>query len=137
VNQWLNPLKGGTGSNLADMGWATVRVDLYVWERRLRNRLLMPVRRPSSQYCGFGDGEAVAAELGADPANRHAVNVGTRSEPPFPPSLRLVGGQAHRQLMAPTGGGGSVVVGVGESPIHGEGTQRVRSRCDGMPGVRW
>lgn len=137
MNQWLNPLKGGTGSNLADMGRATVRVDLYLRERRLRNRLLMSVGRPSLQYCGFGDGEAVAAELGADPANRHAVNVGTRSEPPFPPSLQLGGGQAHRQLMAPTGGGGSVVVRVGESPIHGEGTQRVRSRCDGMPGVRW
>ena len=137
MNQWLNPLKGGTGSNLADMGRATVRVDLYSWERRLRNRLVMPVGRPSSQYCGFGDGEAVAAELGADPANRHAVNVGTRSEPPFPPSVQDGGGQVHRQLMAPAGGGGSVVVRVGESPIHGEGTQRVRSRCDGMPGVRW
>ena len=58
MNQWLNPLKGGTGSNLADMGRATVRVDLYSWERRLRNRLLMSVGRPSLQYCGFGDGEA-------------------------------------------------------------------------------
>lgn len=137
MNQWLNPLKGGTGSNLADMGRATVRVDLYLRERRLRNRLLMPVGRPSLRYCGFGDGEAVAAELGADPANRHAVNVGTRSEPPFPLSIQDGGGQAHRQLMAPAGGGGFVVVRVGESPIHGEGTQRVRSRCDGMPGVRW
>ena len=27
VNQWLNPLKGGTSSNLVDMGWAAVCVD--------------------------------------------------------------------------------------------------------------
>jgi hypothetical protein len=27
VNQWLNPLKHGTSSNLVDMGWAAVRVD--------------------------------------------------------------------------------------------------------------
>ena len=137
MNQWLNPLKGGTGSNLADLGRATVRVDLLLRERRLRDRLLMPVGRPSSQYCGFGGGEAVAAELDADPADRHTVNVGTRSGSPSPPSIQLGGGQAHRQLMAPAGGGGSVVVRVGESPTHGEGTQRVCSCWDGMPGVRW
>ena len=28
MNQWLNPLKRGTSSNLVDMGWAAVRVDL-------------------------------------------------------------------------------------------------------------
>jgi len=27
VNQWLNPLKRGTGSNLVDMGRVAVRVD--------------------------------------------------------------------------------------------------------------
>ena len=27
VNQWLNPLKRGTSSNLVDMGWAAVCVD--------------------------------------------------------------------------------------------------------------
>ena len=26
VNQWLNLLKGGTNSNLVDMGWAAVRI---------------------------------------------------------------------------------------------------------------
>ena len=26
MNQWLNPLKRGTGSNLVDMGWAAVHV---------------------------------------------------------------------------------------------------------------
>lgn len=28
MNQWLNPLKRGTSSNLVDMGWAAVRADL-------------------------------------------------------------------------------------------------------------
>ncbi len=27
MNQWLNPLKCGTSSNLVDMGWAAVRVN--------------------------------------------------------------------------------------------------------------
>ena len=27
MNQWLNPLKRETSANLADMGWAAVRVD--------------------------------------------------------------------------------------------------------------
>lgn len=107
MNQWLNPLKGGTGSNLADLGRATVHVGEHVRRRRLRSRLLMSVGRPSPQCCGFGDGEAVAAELGADPANRHAVNVGTVSESPSPASHLLVGGQAHRQVMALGGAEGS------------------------------
>ena len=137
VNQWLNPLKGGTGSNLVDLGRATVRVDQYVCGRRLRNRLFASVGRPSPQCCGFGDGEAVAAKLGTDPADRHTVNVGTVPRSPSPASNRLVGGQAHRQLTAPGWGGGPVVVRGRESRPHGEGAQRVRSRCDGMPGGRW
>ena len=137
MNQWLNPLKGGTGSNLVDLGRVTVRVVFYCGQRRLRSRLLMSVGRPSPQFCGFGDGEAVAAKLGADPVNRDTVNVGTLPGPPFPPSIQLGGGQAHRQLMTPAGGGGSVVVRARESLVHGEGTQRVRSCCDAMSGVRW
>jgi hypothetical protein len=138
VNQWLNPLKRGTGSNLVDVGRATVRDDQHVRGRRLRSRLLMSVGRPSPRCCGFGGGEAVAAELGADPVDRHTVNVGTLVGLPSPASSLLVGGQAHRRLMAWRGGGGSVVVRGRESRSHGEGTQRVRSRCDGMPGGgRW
>ena len=137
MNQWLNPLKGGTGSNLVDLGRATVRADQHVRGRRLRSRLLMLVGRPSPQCCGFGGGEAVAEELGADPANRDTVNVGTLVGSPYPPPGQGGGGQAHRQLMAGRGGGGSVVVRGRESRPHGEGTQRVRSRCDGTPGGRW
>ena len=136
MNQWLNPLKRGTGSNLADLGRVTVHGDLLSGGRRLRSRLLMSVGRPLPQCCGFGGGEAVAAELGADPVNRDTVNVGTISGSPFPASIGLVGGQAHRRLTAPGWGGGPVVVRGRESRLHGEGAQRVRSRCDGMPGVR-
>jgi hypothetical protein len=137
VNQWLNPLKRGTGSNLVDMGRATVRAGLFVRGQRLRSRLLMPVGRPSPHVCGFGDGEAVAAKLDVDPINRDMVNVGTTPGSPFPASSQLAGGQAHRRLTAPGWGGGSVVVRDRESRSHGEGTQQVRSRCDGMPGGRW
>ncbi len=137
MNQWLNPLKGGTGSNLVDAGRATVRDGFYCGKRRLRSRLLTSVGRPSPQYCGFGGGEAVAAELGADPVNRDTVNVGTIPVLPSLASSLLAGGPVHRQLMTPEWGGGSVVVRGRESRPHGEGTQRVRSRCNGMPGVRW
>jgi hypothetical protein len=137
VNQWLNPLKGGTGSNLADLGRATVRAALYSRGQRLRSRPLMSVGRPSPRCCGFGGGEAVAAELGADPVDRHTVNVGTLVGLPSPASSLLVGGQAHRRLTAPGGGGGSVIVRGRVCRPHGEGTQRVRSCCDGTPGGRW
>jgi hypothetical protein len=137
VNQWLNPLKRGTGSNLADLGRATVHAGQDVRGLRLRSRLLMSVGRPSPQYCGFGGGEAVAAKLGADPVNRDTVNVGTLPGLPSLPSIRLVSGQAHRQPMTPAGGGGSVVVRARESRVHGEGTQRVRSRWNRMSGGRW
>jgi hypothetical protein len=136
VNQWLNPLKRGTGSNLVDMGRVAVHVDRYERGRRLRNRLLTPVRRPSEKVCGVSDGEAAAAELGADPIDRNMVNVGTVPGSPFPASCQLVGGQAHRQLTARGRGGGSVVVRGRESRPHGEGTQRVRSWTCGMPGGR-
>jgi len=136
VNQWLNLLKGGTGSNLADMGRVTVRADRFGCGQRLRNRLLTSVGRPSPHICGFGGGEAVAAKLDADPVDRYTVNVGTLPGLPSPLSTQLGGGQAHRQPLIPAGGGGSVVVRAQESCVHGEGTQRVRSRCDGMSGVR-
>lgn len=136
MNQWLNPLKRGTGSNLADQGRATVHGVFCSRGRRLRSRIATSVGRPSPQCCGFGGGEAVAAKLGADPVNRDTVNVGTISGSPFPASIQLVGGQAHRRLTAPGWGGGPVVVRAPESGVHGEGAQRVRSRCDGMPGVR-
>lgn len=136
MNQWLNPLKSGTGSNLVDAGRAAVRVVLLGRGRRLRSRLLTPVGRPSPQCCGFGGGEAAAAKLDVDPINRDMVNVGTILGLPSPTSSLLVGGQAHRRLMTRGWGGGSVVVRGRESRSHGEGTQQVRSDGIGMPGGR-
>jgi hypothetical protein len=136
VNQWLNPLKCGTGSNLVDMGRAAVRVVVSVRQRRLRSRSVTTVGRPSRKACGVLDGEAAAAKLGADPANRCMVNVGTVVVSPSPASCLLVGGQVHRRLLTRRRGGGSVVVRAQESCVHGEGTQRVRGAVAGMPGGR-
>jgi len=136
VNQHLNPLKCGTGSNLVDAGRAAVRVDLHLRGRRLRSRPLMSATRPSGNACGVPGGEAAGAELDAHPVNRFMVNVGTLPESPFPPPSQGGDGQVRRRLMAPGGDGGSVVVRGRESRPHGEGTQRVRSRRTGMPGGR-
>ena len=86
--------------------------------------------------CGVAVGEAAAAELGADPADRDMVNVGTISGLPFPASSQLVGGQVHRRLMTPGWGGGFVVVRARESRVHGEGTQQICSEVAGMSGGR-
>ena len=137
MNQWQNPLKRGSGSNLVDVGRATVRADCFGCGQRLRFRSFTSERRLSSKACGVGASEVVAAKLGVDPVDRHMVNVGTISGLPFSTSCLLVDGQAHRQLMAPGWGGGSVVVRGRESRSHGEGTQRVRNEDLGMPGGRW
>ncbi len=60
---------------------------------------------------------AAGEKLGADPADRSAVNVGT--EPGSP-----VVGKARCPLMVRVRGGAFVVVGAGESPVQGEGRQR-------------
>jgi hypothetical protein len=135
VNQRVNPLKRGTGSNLVDGGRAAVGVDLSHGET---------TPKPASDaggeatvnVCGVAVGEAVAAKLGVDPADRCMVNVGTVAGLPFPASRLLVGGQAHRRLRTPQRDGGSVVVRARESRVHGEGTQPVRSADAGMPGGR-
>jgi hypothetical protein len=137
VNQYLNPLKRGTGSNLVDAGRAAVHVTRYCSGWRLRSRLLMSARRPSGKVCGVPVGEAAAAELGAHPFDRDMVNVGTVPGSPHPPPGQGGGGQAHRQLTALGQGRGSVVVRGRESRPHGEGTQPVRSRGVGMSGGHW
>ena len=69
-------------------------------------------------------GDAAGEELGADPDNRHMVNVGTT------PGAALPAAQPGRRRAGPLSadarrwGGGSVVVRGRESRPHGEGTQR-------------
>jgi hypothetical protein len=64
-------------------------------------------------------GDVPGVQLGADPADRSVVNVG--SVPAVP--AELCSGQAHRPLLPPGRGGGPVVVRGRESRSHGEGVQ--------------
>ncbi len=136
MNQWLNPLKRGTGSNLVDMGRAAACVP----RGSTRKTTPGPVMDAGQEATGEGlrrtRGEAAAAELGADPIDRHTVNTGTVPGSPYPPPGQGGGGQARRRLTARGRGGGSVVVRAWESHAHGEGTQRVCSTRTGMPGGR-
>ena len=52
VNQRLNPLKCGTGSNLTDVGRAAVRADLKIRGRRLLRRLLILAVEATVKVCG-------------------------------------------------------------------------------------
>ena len=100
VNQWLNPLKRGTSSNLVDMGWAAVCVDFIDegddfeigFERRQGGH---------GECLRRSRGKAAGEKLGAHPANRDMVNMGTTPGSPSPPHSQCGGGQAHRRLMSP------------------------------------
>lgn len=135
VNQWLNPLKCGTGSNLVDVGRAAACVS------RTDGRSDSEAEGVC-RWGGHGEclrrnrGKAAAAKLGVDPVDRCMVNVGTVSVLLYPASGLLVGGQVHRRLLMPERGGGSVVVRARESRVHGEGAQRVRREVAGMSGDR-
>jgi len=134
VNQWLNPLKRDTGSDLVD-GRGAARTARGVGGRELRSRLNAAGGEAARKDCGVLGAMLQGEELGADPVNRDVVNVGT--VPALPSSLPSGGGgQARCRLMAPGGDGGSVVVRAGESPVHGEGTQQAGSAVAGMSGGR-
>ncbi len=134
-NQWSNPRKSRTGSNLVDLGRAAAHADLVDGDVTPT-----PATYVGQEAIGEGlrrtRGEAAGEELGADPADWHMVNAGTVPVPPFPPPSRGGDGRAHRRLRASGWGGGSVVVRGRESRPHGEGTQRVRSAGAEMSGAR-
>ena len=52
VNQWLNPLKCGTGSNLTDVGRAAVRADLEQRGQRLLRRSFDVLGEVTVKVCG-------------------------------------------------------------------------------------
>ena len=135
VNQWLNPLKCGTSSNLVDMGWAAACVD-SIDEKATPTSVIDADQEVTMKCLRRSRDKAAGAKLGADPVNRHMVNVGTIPGPSHPLCSQHEGGQVHRRLVTPGWGGGSVVVRGRESRLHGEGTQRIRSRSSGMPGGR-
>ena len=135
TNQWWNPLKGRTSSNLVDMGWAAVHVllsdeeddlgTLWYWQDEGHGESLRRIR-----------GEAAGEKLGATPVNRHTLNMGTISVSPSPLLIQSGGGQVRCRLLVPRWDGGSVVVRGWESQPHGEGTQQDRRADAGMPGGR-
>ena len=135
VNQWLNPLKRGTGSNLVDVGRVAAHVEPIVGEATL---IPANVGRVGGHIeclrrrCG----DAAGGELGTDPVDWYMVNVGTVSESPSPLPGQGGGGQVHRRLTAWGWGGVSVVVRARESRVHGEGRQQVRNSGTAMPGAR-
>lgn len=134
VNQWLNPLKRETGSNLADMGRWAVHVGLL--------GSATPTSVDGGRSGGHGEslrrnrGEAAGEELGTDPIDWLMVNVGTILGSPSPPHVRCGGGQARCRLKALGWDGGPVVVRGRESRPHGEGVQRTSSDAVAMAGDR-
>jgi hypothetical protein len=135
TNQWWNPLKVRTSSNLVDMGWAAVHVlvsdeegdleTLWYWQEEGHGEDLRRIR-----------GEAAGEKLGATPVNRHTLNMGTISASPSPLLIQSGGGQVRCRLLVPRWDGGSVLVRGWESQPHGEGTQQDRGADAGMPGGR-
>src|SRR5436309_1787046 len=93
----------------------------------------IPARRPRGGL-RLPRSDAAGVELGTAPANRLTVNVGTVPVSPHPSSLPAgEDGKAHRRLMTPGRGGGSVVLRARESRVHGEGGQQV---CRGTGGKK-
>ena len=116
ANQWSNPLKRGSGSNLADVG----RDVAHAGPGGLATP--WPVFRGWRGGQGEGlrriHGEAAGEKLGAAPVDRSAMNVGTTwGRPPL-------AGRFAVGCWPPGWGGAFVVVRAGESPAHGEGRQR-------------
>jgi hypothetical protein len=135
VNQWLNPLKRGTGSNLVDTGRVAVHA-------KSLDGKATPIPGYVGRVGGHTEGlrrrcgDAAGEELGTDPADRYMVNVGTVLGLPYPPSIQGGDGQVRRRLMARGRDGAPVVVRARESRVHGEGGQQARNSGTAMSGGR-
>jgi hypothetical protein len=135
VNQWLNPLKTWTGSNLVDVGREATH------DVRLSDTDSNPV---STRWVGGREeslrrthGDVAGEELVAHPVNRYIVNVGTIPKQPSSPTSQVGDGKVRCRPTVSEWGGGSVVVRGRESRPHGEGTQRVSNNSVAMAGERW
>src|ERR1035437_272350 len=71
-------------------------------------------------------GDAAGTELGSSFVERITVNTGTVLIPPEPRPASAETGWVHRQPIGSGRGGAVVVLRAGESPVHGEGRQRLR-----------
>jgi hypothetical protein len=128
-NQWSNPLKARTGSNLVDAGRDAAHVRQ---EARMTPSSMNRVGKEAMRKVCGTHGDAAGEKLGTSPAERSTVNVGTTSGSPFASISLIEHGQARCRPMALGWGGVLVVVGGQESWPQGEGGQRVRSRGIGM-----
>lgn len=135
VNQWWNLRNRGTGSNLADMGRDAVHAEHSDGEAT-SGLGMDPGSGGHEESLRRTRGEAAGAELGADPADRNAMNMGTLPFLPFPACGQHVDGQGHRHPMGAVGGGAVVVVRGRESRPHGEGRQQASKEFEAMPGGR-
>ena len=133
-NQRLNASQDKTtSSNLADLGWAATRT------RRSRGTLESGDVAGSEAVvnaCGVAAARLQGHSWAPTPLKGSGMNVGTISMVPPRCSARAAGGMTCRRSMLLGWDGGSVVVGAGESPAHGEGTQCDRS-INAERGVRW
>ena len=134
VNQWLNPLKTWTGSNLVDVGrGATHAARPSVSDS---NTVLTRQRGGHEEGLRRTRGDVAGEELVAHPVYRYMVNVGTTSKQPSAPASQAGDGKVRGRPIAMRWGGGSVVVRGRESRLHGKGTQRASSNAMAMAGAR-
>jgi hypothetical protein len=120
-----------SGPETGGYGLLGCSVPLFAWDRLIHPFLARVGEAAWSVAVARGDVPGV--QLGADPANRLIVNVGSVPAVPAGPAV-LGSGQAHRPLLPPGRGGGPVVVvgvtphqGGRESRPQGEGVQWARS----------
>lgn len=131
----LTPLKSATSSNLADQGWIAARTRLAM-RRGTPGPVDVVGREAMGKVCGVlvarPQGHSRAPSLSID----SEVNVGTAWLPPAPLASRVSDGKVRRPPTASRGDGAAVVLRAGESPVRGEGRQRIRSGSTGRPGAR-
>ena len=93
MNQWLNPLKCGTGSNLVDAGRAAVRAEPFGGEATPK-----PVMDAGGEAAGEGlrrtRERGCRGKLDAHPVDRCMVNVGTVLGSPSPPPVWAEAGRS-------------------------------------------
>jgi hypothetical protein len=92
VNQWLNPLKLQTDSNLVDVGRAATHAVGPLWADG--DSKVGFVRRPRGHEEGLRRtrDEVAGEKLGANPVKQDTVNVGTIRDRPFHRTASAVAG---------------------------------------------
>jgi hypothetical protein len=87
VNQWWNPLKHVTGSNLMDLGQAAVHVRDH---GRLRSRMLRAGGEAMGKVCGVPMARLQGKSWAPIPSTGCTLNLGTASTLPSPPVSRAI-----------------------------------------------